>query len=476
MDLTVESKACSACARAKRKCGRQIPTCGRCQSRGIRCVYASVKSSLSIPTARGDETRLDGGEQSVLGMVSSLPTQIGVMDASSLNMDPSRLIDLSGDDYAMNIDNLPPPSLNTTLPTFVNIPDPKASDLTLQLPWYLTPSAWEVDHTDEAGHGPAFRSTVLISFIKTLQGWLTSWVKTGSCHFIHTCIYKHQTPRCIQDAYTTLSTYQNRTPENKVIVAALLEDRVKQLLHEQPTSAAEAEDGSSFQAGLSPFQHLSRVHALLVYQTIGLYDGDIRLRHVAETQIPTLNSWLRQLVKCAQSVARNGPEGFITSLLFASAPTQSTPYSSLSCSAMTPSYDTEAVTTLRPSSLLGPEDIEWYAWLFSETIRRTWIVGCSIQTIYLILQVGWAPCPGDLPFTVREGVFSANSAFAWAKRCGGSERQKWAEIDFLRRLQGDQMFDQKCPEEVDEFARRLYEVAYGLERVEQWRIQKGARD
>lgn len=411
---------------------------------------------------------LNGGEQSLPGMVCHATAQANVLSASSL--DTSTLLHLSGDDIAMDMETLFPLTLNQSFPNSVANPDPEAA--APPLPWYLSEDSWEVDHMYESDYGPPFCSTVLNSFIKELQGWLASWINTGSCPFIHTHIYKHQFPRCTQDAYTTLSTYQSRTPENKALIVALVEERIKQLLNEQPARTSGAEDDIPF-SDLSPFQHLSRVHALTVYQTIGLYDGDIRLRHVAETQIPTLNSWLRQLIRCAQSTASDGPEKFISSLLFPSSQTEPTPSSSHPTTDR--DFDNQAVTAPKASSLFSPENIAWYAWLFAETIRRTWTVACTTQTIYLILQVGRAPCPGGVPFTARDGLFSAGSAFAWASRCGGRHRPEWAEMDFVRRGQGEKIFEQRCPDEVDEFAKHLFEMLYGLERVERWRIEKSAK-
>lgn len=470
MDLTRESKACCACARAKRKCGKQIPTCGRCQSRGIRCDYATARSSLTSPPDREVQMSLDKGAQPDFQIASraSAPTQADALDA--LLLDTNTLFHLSGDDNAMHIDGLFSPNLNVSIPSSIASFNPKSS--APPLPRYLAPDSWEFDHHDTSDHGPPYCSDVLNSSIKGIQEWLVTWVRTGACPFIHTRTYKHQSPRCVQDAYTTLSTYQNRTPENKAIIAVLVEERINQLRNDQPTPISGAEDNSSFLA-LTPFEHLARVHALLVYQAIGLYDGDIRLRHVAETQVPTLNSWLRQLIKSAQSAAREGPEKFIHSLLFPSNHTQRGPI--LSRSTTRPSPEVGVMTNISAGSILSPEDIAWYAWLFAETIRRTWIAACTIQTVYLTLQVGWAPCPGGVPITARDGLFSADSAYAWSSKCGGTEKHEQAETDFVRRGQSSWIFEQRSPEDVDEFARLTLEITFGLERVERWRIMKGEK-
>jgi hypothetical protein len=253
---------------------------------------------------------------------------------------------------------------------------------------------------------------------------------------------------------------------NRSIITALLEQRFTQLLADQPLPPPDTssnEDAGA--AALNTFEHLARVHALLIYQSICLYDGDVRLRHVAETQIPTLNSWLRQLVSSAQLNAAKGPETFISPLVTPPS-CQQDPLSQLQQMSGQGGSDMECVT-LASSFGLCQEDIAWYAWLFAETIRRTWLVASSVQTIYLTLQVLWAPCPGGLPFTTRCGAFEATSSFAWAACCEGHKQG----IDFARRHK-HRLFEECRPEYIDEFTIRLLEISYGVERIERWKYGK----
>ncbi|KUI64852.1 Peroxisome proliferation transcriptional regulator [Cytospora mali] len=468
MDLTLESKACGACAKAKRKCDRQIPTCGRCQSRETRCDYATATPSLSSPPNSQDAIRVGRGEQSFLGTVSSTPTQVDVLHSPQ---NTSTLFDLSGEDNPILIDDLFRPTLNISFPSSVANLNPKVP--THHLPWYLEPNTWDIDHLDASEYGPPICSQVLNIFIEDLQGWLATWVNTGTCPFIHSRIYKHQIPRCVQDAYTTLSTYQNKTSTNKAIITGMIEERMKQLLEDQPTPTSVTDNDNPSVSSLTPFEHLARVHALMVYQTVSLYDGDIRLRHVAETQIPTLNSWLRLLVNSAQSAAQEGSDKFISSLLYPPSQKQPGPNPGRS---PTNDFDGEGLSTLTAGSILSPEDIAWYAWLFAETIRRTWLIACSMQTIYLTLQLGWAPCPGGLPLTARDGLFSAGSAFAWASRCEDGWEKQGAGADFIRRRQANEMLEKRTPKDMDLFATRMFEMQFGLERVQRWRLVKGSKE
>lgn len=399
---------------------------------------------------------MSSGDETLLGIVSS-PTQVAVLDTAQL--DTVQLFGLSIGDQTIQIDEMFPLDSSALLPSPLNsfnlrVPPPS-------LPWYLEPGSWDIDRIADSEYAQPFTSRVLTSFIDEFKSWLAKWVDTGTCPFIHCRIYAHQIPRCVQDAYTTLSTYQNRTPENSSIITGLVEERMKQLLNDQPAST-----------DMTPFQHLARVHALTVYQTIGLYDGDIRLRHVAETQIPTLNSWLRQLVQSAASTAKQGADKFISPLLFP--PGQEGPdFPSPQPVTKTNINAGETATLIAgSSSLLGPEDTAWYAWLFAETIRRTWFTSCCVQTIYLTLQVRWAPCPGGLPLTTRKGMWTAGSAHAWSsmyEQCGRLEDS----LDFVRRDQAFRIFQEKDLDDLDEFPRRMLEMTFGMDRVEQWKAAVG---
>lgn len=437
VDMTIESKACSACARAKRKCERQIPACSRCQSRGVRCEYPSAAyETFERPQIRHQQAAVSVSEEPLHHF----------------------LFGLSGD--MMPVDDITSNDLDTIIGNSGSgIIEPTPKPHAPPLPWYLEKESWDIDHITSHSTAP-FCNTVLYSYTDNIKEWLTQWLDTGSCPFIHSRTYRHHIPRCVQDAYTAFSTYQNMKESNKPIVKNLLEQRIKQLLADQPRPPPGASNDEDIgTAALNTFEHLARVHALLIYQMICLYDGDIRLRHVAETQIPTLNSWLRQLISSAQHTAARGPETFISPLV--TPPDQQDPLIQVQIGGQ----DVETVTLA--SSFLSQEDMAWYAWLFAETIRRTWLVASSVQTIYLTLQVLWAPCPGGLPFTTRRGAFEASSSYAWAAHCEGHKQG----IDFARRHK-HRLFEECRPEDIDEFTVRLLEISYGLERIERWRYGK----
>lgn len=263
------------------------------------------------------------------------------------------------------------------------------------------------------------------------------------------------------------------------MIEMLVEERVRQLLKDQPVGLSD--DSKDGHGSLSTLEHMARVHALHIYQTIGLFDGSIRLRHVAETQIPTLNTWLRQLLSSAQAEAAGGPEVFVGSLLMdpdstgeQSQPQQARPDDGGGNFVNAPCVNMTTLALSGAHTVLGAEDTAWYAWALAETIRRTWMVATTTQTIFLTLQLRWAPCPGGSVFTVPKDLWTAESAFAWAER---AERYEGEEdgLDFVKRNAWERVLERWRPDEVDEFVLGALEMSCGLERMERWRASAATR-
>lgn len=345
------------------------------------------------------------------------------------------------------------------------------------LPWYLEPSSWNIDHVPPLEYTTPICNTVHSKHVEKIQEWQARWVNTGHCPYIHQNVYKFQLPRCIQDAYTTLSSYLHRTPENKSIIELLVEERVRQLLKDQP--AGSGDDSSDAYKGLSTFDHMARVHALHIYQTLALFDGAIRLRHVAETQIPTLNTWLRQLIASAKADASHGPDRFVRSLLLPlcdQGPQRPSPdIGELVVNHHNNNnhhqYMTAALTspTTMSGPMLSPEDTAWYVWAFAETIRRTWIIACSTQTLYLTLQLRAAPCPGSTMITTRREIWDADTAFSWTSMCDKYMKDGGDGVDFTSRQQWGRIFETRGPHEIDEFTSCSMKVVFGMDKMERWR-------
>jgi hypothetical protein len=300
---------------------------------------------------------------------------------------------------------------------FANPPNlPLTNDV--RAAWFTAPEAFMVNHAPMP-LPPNFKIQDLKEFVRLVESWLTIWVTTGSNAFIHAHLYHNNFPSCLQIAFATYSAYSNRTPASSEIVLRSVNNQATALVSE-----IDQINGSK-----DLVQDLACIHALFAYQMIGLFDGDIRSRHLAESRAPVLAELLDRIVENAsaalnQDISTNGPMFSLT-------------------------------------NFFTPTELLWRSWTISESLRRTWLVVQGISASYDGLKQGWTPCKGDVMFTAREGLWSADSALVWSKRSIDQD------VRFVGRTHAECLFV-VAPEETDEFAKSMLKNIYGKERFSNW--------
>ena len=410
MARVLETKACRSCAMAKRRCGKQTPHCLRCRTRGIECTYPPTKPN-SFVLCREDTPAIES---------ESFPDRSLQLSANS----PCLRIGRAGD-ARLGLDF---PGLSSTL-----IDDQFPSS------WFASLETWQV-RVPTADEG-SLSIPDLKHFITKILRWLAEWVEKGSNPFIHAWLYRTRPPRCVQDAYTTLSCYFHRTASNEQFAFRIIEDRVKNLIAEYNMPLTDPSNNSMTSIHLDPFEHVARVHALLAYQIIGLYDGDIRLRYLSETYMPVLNNWMQEMVHHGSNNECIG--GYVT------------------LSALEQTLD-----GFGSSHSSQKENLLWHSWILTESARRTWVVGSGIQAVFLALQqrVG-IPCQGGMMITTRQGIWEAQSSVAWEKLC------LKVHVGLMQMAEAERLFTDFTPNEINEFTKVALEVAFGKERMERWGVQ-----
>ena len=248
----------------------------------------------------------------------------------------------------------------------------------------------------------------------------------------------------LQEVYVILSSYIHRTPSNEHIVFRIIEEHAVTLVRDQ-NHVYQASTQPSIDEKIYPpldgLDHLARVQALLIHQMIGLYDGDIRLRHVAEQHIPVLENWMQQMILHAQQTVFLG--------------------ASLIEHSNTPD-------TILSSPLL-PQNAVWHTWILAESIRRTWIVVSGIQAAYLIVKEGqFVPCQGGMMLTTRKGVWEAKSAAAWETIC--SE----VNVGLVQMTDLNMIMARVSPDEVNDFAKFVISITCSKESTRIWLASKQA--
>jgi len=305
--------------------------------------------------------------------------------------------------------------------------------------WFASVKTWEVRYPAALNEN-TFSVVDMKRHTKTIQGWLVEWVEKGSNPFIHSRLYQTRFPRSVQDAYSALTCYFHKTASNEHIIFKLIEDRVMHLIAEHNVPSANQLQKTNG-VSLNSIDHIARVQALLVYQIIGLYDGDIRLRHISETHMPILNTWMWEMVQHASQAACLG--GAVISSTFEPA-------------AVGPCYPLNAQS----------ENLLWDSWILAECVRRTWVVSSAIHTVFLALQNReTSACQGGMMFTTREGVWEAKSAVAWEKICAE------VNVGLMQMAEADKLFTEAAPEEINEFTKVILDAVFGREKMERWGVR-----
>ncbi|KPM39241.1 hypothetical protein AK830_g7315 [Neonectria ditissima] len=389
-------RACTACTNSKRRCTKQFPTCQRCKTKGLECSYPATRRTAGDPP---EMRSLMAGEMAFL----MPPGNDAPLD-----------VDIPGLDGILSAFDTQTRALETACN-----PGERA-DTSTDL-WFVAWDSWDVEHLPPGQTPQWFGEETLKAYVTTVQGWFKQWVTEDHCPLVHRQLYRMYMPRCIQDAYTALTAYLNKTPSTQDTVFRIIEDRVNQLIREQT-----AQPPLDF-AVLTLADHAARVQALLMFQSIRLFDGDIRMRARAETQIPLLTSWNEQMWQRITAEMR----------------------------------------TADPSSVaavgIGPPWGSWKTWIFAESVRRTWLTTNILQGVYTTMKDGYSACPGGIYCTFGNELWNSSSEHEWEKRVAQGK-----DVLFMQSLNINDLFEGAKPSHVDEFGHAVMLISFGLEGMERW--------
>ncbi|KAF2874256.1 hypothetical protein BDV95DRAFT_604444 [Massariosphaeria phaeospora] len=424
MAATPRQKACNGCAGTKRRCDKQLPECQRCLDRDVDCVYPQPKrrrrDTIARETQPGDMVALQN-HPDVHGFESSL-------DFADWGSMPAPDFDMSLSDIIM-------PYIPTPAPANEGLPSAEGglainNVTSTPSPWFLQNDTWVMAHLEEE---PVCMTEIeLDNYIGAVSAMLQSWVTHGHNGFIHQRLYERGMPGCVQDAFTTLAAYTNRTPAVKDTILQIADERATALARQTAPTAAGA---------LGILAHVSRVQAMFVYVFIRLFDGSVRIRASAERQIPTLRQWVVQMREAGQRCEAADDDylcsGQHTVML-------QWPGSS--------SFNTDYEATSRL----------WKLWLLTESVRRTHVLIDGVMNTYETLTKGWAECKGVVMLTARRGLWDADSAEKWF----GLSSAKAPLL--VPAMQASRCISQYAADEVDDFVRQFWGFLVGRDKIQSW--------
>jgi len=115
---------------------------------------------------------------------------------------------------------------------------------------------------------------------------------------MHKALYKTTMPSCVLKAWTTCSQY---TPGGGGSVAH--RGMFLRVLHENVTEL-HASDIFGNSCNNTSIEKLGRLHALMLYQTMRMFDGDITLSSQAADDMPLLESWAAGMLTLRDTLDR----------------------------------------------------------------------------------------------------------------------------------------------------------------------------
>lgn len=168
----------------------------------------------------------------------------------------------------------------------------------------------------------------VIYAVKWLKSLPRRFVVEGQIPFIHKSLYGLHPPHAIQDILGACALYIQKNEANEGLVYRNLTQQADRLVENYANSSA--------------LEQLAAVQSLALLQIIRFFDGDIRQRADAERTESLFLQWIHQLQH-----------------------------------------------RLKESDGMSQIDDSWQSWLLSESLRRTIIMGYTLQGFYCFLKNGW---------------------------------------------------------------------------------------
>ncbi|KAI2464080.1 hypothetical protein F4781DRAFT_436786 [Annulohypoxylon bovei var. microspora] len=411
-------KNCNACVKSKRRCDKQMPTCGNCIKKKCPCLYggrsdmqsysnsASVSMGIESIASPGSTTYGGGFTLSDNGLSATFDTSIGLPDAT-LQIDStleSLLNSMTGNGFGDTY------GLSNLLGQDAHIASAPTSKA-LSLPDY---SRMSVVCDDYAPWQLADHSTRVAYAVNVFKNFHTTFARNKSTMYMHGQLYVHNTPLWILQAFSISVLYTNQTAATRGFVLRILHDNVNHLIH--------TASGIAF----TPQEKLARVHALIVYQTIRMFDGDISLGQQAENDLPLMEAWNDELGKMRDNLDDLAE------------------------------LDTTALRNKQPES--------WERWMFAESVRRTHVACLALKTFWDLLKyrdedTGLGKWEYFHRWILSKHLWDATNSFDFYR--AWKEKPMWIisafDFDeFLRTGKGDDM---------DDFALVFLTLSFGINEV-----------
>jgi hypothetical protein len=250
---------------------------------------------------------------------------------------------------------------------------------------------------------------------KRLAAVPRTFAEQGQTMFVHRFLFQERNPPALQDALSACALYCLKNSENQALVFRNLEHKQQQLI------------ASTDLLLVSNTDLLAGLQALLLYQMIRLFDGDIRLRAQAEADEPVLLMWAGHLHSRMRQVV--------------------------------PSLAGSAEAQFLPEN----RSMNWQRWLIEESSRRTVITAFMLKGVYDFLKLGYDNAPNlQMSFTAQSALWNAQSEIGW-RRAHSEREQLEVQVTYW-----DEVIAKAKPSDLEELGVLIMVMLWGIDATKKW--------
>ncbi|EHK26457.1 uncharacterized protein TRIVIDRAFT_35417 [Trichoderma virens Gv29-8] len=435
-------KSCNACVRGKRRCDKRTPRCTRCATKGLDCVYQRQPPPLpqqqqsqhcttpdmppefdmsfdieSLSTATGTNTSPESLQQDVGLQLGGEPQShhadlgfsiVDLMNASAA-AGPGSLWDLGFGDATSKMD-LPPvpvvPPLQTQQPQPVQSQQQQQPVRDLSI----------LQHEDQCimadvlqVHDPRSKIGFIVQSISDMY---VGFTQRREAPFMHPRLWMSQLPKTIITTFAAASAYSTRTPHTKGWALKVLLDAVREVHRDGERATTHAD-------------RLARVQALLLLNSMRIFDGDVSMRAAAEREMSVMLAWVKDLVVVKNELEEGLPAAALMS------------------------------RDKPPKS--------WESWIMLECTRRTIMIAFAIMCLVFVLKSEEAPndfWEDGHSFTASRHLWEATSSVEFFR--AWREKPQYCITD----MSFKEFWMYARPDDMDEFTRLMLTTQVGVDAIE----------
>ncbi|KAM3562628.1 hypothetical protein ARSEF4850_002689 [Beauveria asiatica] len=246
-----------------------------------------------------------------------------------------------------------------------------------------------------------------------------TFARTQALPFLHPRLWAARLPKPILDVFAAATAYAHRGPHNRAWIMKLLSD----------TAVSVHRDGEGAD---SPRDKLARVQALVLLDSMRVFDGDVGLRAAAEREAHVLGAWIGELQQVVEALEAEAAAAAAAATVDMYVPTRERP----------------------PKS--------WDAWILLESARRTLMFSCAFVCMNKLLKnidVGPAMWQ-NLRFTASRHLWEAPSSVEFFR--SWREKPQYCIKDF----EFKDFWSYARADDMDEFTKIMLMPQIGMDTLE----------